>query len=225
MSAQSCSRLAKALCTTRSSAEQVVIFISDLICQSDERSIVRASNGNPPKAMSIGTLFEAKSSRTRVFKANSAASCRRGRKCSVSSEMKRSSLPMPVNRVKSTSCVARGSPHRCNATAPMKQKRYCRNSQNRCSSNAASKTLLMGTRLLEDSLLLDQPRTGLALGAAPHELGRHIQRVERGDCIFVGHRTQLFAFYLAQRDRCCAPLVHPGALIFRSFGQMHYLVI
>ena len=125
------------------------------IFHGDARSIVRSSNGKPANAMSRKTSFEAQSNKTRFSKANSAASGRRVRNLAVSIWINSSSFPKPVRRVRSASTVRRGSPHRCTAMPPMKQKRYFWAEQTACNSSAAWKTLLMTTRLPEDSLLFD----------------------------------------------------------------------
>jgi hypothetical protein len=80
----------------------------------------------------------------------------------------------------------------------------------------------MTARFVENSLLFDQSLTIYTLRTAPDELGRHIQRVEGSNCILVRHCAQLFAFHPMQIFLRLAPLVHPGALFFGSFGQMHY---
>src|SRR5215204_3236385 len=51
-----------------------------------------------------------------------------------------SSAPNPVKNVRSASTVCRGSPQRCTAIPPMKQKRQFSFSQNDCSADAASYT-------------------------------------------------------------------------------------
>jgi len=98
-------------CTIRSSAEQVLKKRPVSNSNGLAGATANASNGNPARAISIGTPCGEPTSSTRFLRANSAASGMRPRypeeRIGV---MNSSSRPKPVSRVTSTSRVNRGSP-------------------------------------------------------------------------------------------------------------------
>jgi hypothetical protein len=123
MSSQSFSRAAKALCTTRSSAEHVVTVAPSPMSKGLLRSMVRSSKGIAPSETSTGVALLAMSSKVRCRSAKSRASESRPRNERRRASTKRSSPPNPVMSVRSTSAVMRGLPHRWTASPPMKQTR------------------------------------------------------------------------------------------------------
>ena len=123
MSSQSFSRFANALRTTRSSALQVTRSTSRAKRWRLARATTRSSKGNAPSDTSSGTPFSALRRTTRVARAKSRASARLASKRFRRAPIHCSSEPKPVKMVRSTSCVRRGSPQRCTATAPMIQNR------------------------------------------------------------------------------------------------------
>ena len=100
-----------------------------------------------------------RTSSTRFVRAKPAASSIRPAYRPSSAAMNGSSPPNPVSNVTSTSMVSRGSPQRCRASPPMKQKRQSRASQKSCRSAATRiSSSTARCRPQEPALLLDQAR-------------------------------------------------------------------
>ena len=106
--------------------------------QADDRSRISTSNGLPASPISAATPLVDWINNTRLAIANARASGRLGAKAARSRSKGRCSSPIGANTEKSTSCVARGSPHRCTASPPMMHDRIPAADSTDCTSTAAS---------------------------------------------------------------------------------------
>jgi len=135
-------------------------------------------------------------------------------------QLKRSSSPKPVSKVRSTSMVSRGSPQRCKARPPIRQNRQLSAVQRSWSSWAARMTSSTAGGFHEPALLLHESRRRLGISRGNPVVGRP---AEERDGVFRIEPAQFLPAHLFQRGGGCLPGPHPalaeGDLIGRPIRE------